>query len=490
MVYFFDAWIQCIYSFCPIYTPVAERKSMSTRRHEINLQLNQFIDAVLLGTVFWFAHFIRFNGLIIMDSLWTIDGFGKFVWILAVIMPFGPFLLEMQGFYNYPLEKSVWKSLRQMMAAGIWLFVLLGSAVIFLRLDIPSRSVLILFAILAPLALLLRERISIWRYVHRLRQGAVGERIIVAGERASMGELIGSFSPAQKLEVHVVAAIDLETNGVDTLVEALHRHAVGRVVLTFHRMELDKVQRAIEACETEGVEAWLNADFIHTSVARPSYEVLARRPMLVFRASPELSWAMLVKTSMDRILAGLGIFFLSPLFLVLAIVIRCTSPGPAFFRQRRAGLHGDPFEMWKFRTMCANAELLREELASRNTMQGPVFKVDNDPRITKFGAWLRRTSLDELPQLINVLKGEMSLVGPRPLPVYEVEKFERAAHRRRLSMKPGLTCLWQIRGRNKVTDFQDWVRMDLEYIDNWSVFLDLYILVRTVPVVLLGSGAK
>lgn len=463
---------------------------MSARRHEINLQLNQFIDALLLGVVFWAAHFIRFNGIVILDNLWMIDGFGKFIWILAVIMPFGPFLLEMQGFYNYPLEKSVWKSLRQMAAAGFWLFVLLGSAVIFLRLDVPSRSVLILFAILAPAALLLRERLYVWRYVQRLQQGAVGERIIVAGERTSMQELMDSFSPAQVLEVQVVAVIDLETHGIETLVEALHRHAVGRVVLSFHRMELDKVQRAIEACEIEGVEAWLNADFIHTSVARPSYDILAKKPMLVFRASPELSWAMLVKTWMDRALAAIGLAILLPVFAIIAVAILCTSPGPVFFRQRRAGLHGDPFEMWKFRTMCADAEQLRDELASRNVMQGPVFKVEDDPRVTKFGKWLRLTSMDELPQLLNVLKGEMSLVGPRPLPVYEVEKFERTAHRRRLSMKPGLTCLWQIRGRNKVTDFRDWVRMDLEYIDNWSVFLDLYILIRTIPVVLAGSGAK
>ena len=368
--------------------------------------------------------------------------------------------------------------------------MLLASAVIFMRLSVPSRSVLILFAIFAPAALLVRERLYIWHYVRRLRAGAVGERIIVAGERGSMGELINSFSPAQKLEVQVVAAIDLETNGVETLVEALHRHAVGRVVLSFHRMELDKVQRAIEACETEGVEAWLNADFIHTSVARPSYEVLARKSMLVFRASPELSWAMLVKSSMDRVLAAIGLLVLSPAFLLIGALIRWTSHGPVFFRQRRAGLHGEPFEMWKFRTMCADAEARRGELASQNVMQGPVFKVEDDPRVTKFGKWLRFTSIDELPQLINVVRGDMSLVGPRPLPVYEVEQFERAAHRRRLSMKPGLTCLWQIRGRNKVTDFKDWVRMDLEYIDNWSILLDLYILVRTIPVVLAGSGAK
>ena len=463
---------------------------MSARRHEINLQFNQFIDSMLLGVVFWFAHFIRFNRLVILDNLWTIDGFEKFVWILAVIMPFGPFVLEMQGFYNYPLEKTAWKSMRQMAAAGFWMFVILGCAVIFLRLDVPSRSVLILFGILAPIALLLRERLSVWHYVGMLRRGAVGERIIVAGERKNMEELVDSLTPAQKLEVQVVDSIDLEVQGIESLVEALHKHAVGRVILTFHHMELDKVQRAIEACEIEGVEAWLNADFIHTSVARPSYEVLGKKPMLVFRVSPEISWAILLKSFSDRILAAIGLVVLIPVFVLIAAIIRWTSPGPAIFRQRRAGLHGHPFEMYKFRTMCVDAEHRRGELASKNVMQGPVFKVDDDPRVTPFGRWLRRSSLDELPQLLNVLKGEMSLVGPRPLPLYEVEKFERAAHRRRLSMKPGLTCLWQIRGRNAVTDFHDWVRMDLEYIDNWSVFLDVYILFRTIPVVLLGSGAK
>jgi len=146
--------------------------------------------------------------------------------------------------------------------------------------------------------------------------------------------------------------------------------------------------------------------------------------------------------------------------------------------------------MFKFRTMCKDAESKRQELEERNEMTGPVFKVANDPRVTPIGRLLRRTSMDELPQLYNVLRGDMSLVGPRPLPLYELAKFERVEHRRRLSMKPGLTCLWQIRGRNQVCNFDDWVRMDLEYIDNWTLGLDLVILVRTVPAVLAGWGAK
>ncbi|HEY0257856.1 MAG TPA: sugar transferase, partial [Candidatus Methylacidiphilales bacterium] len=148
------------------------------------------------------------------------------------------------------------------------------------------------------------------------------------------------------------------------------------------------------------------------------------------------------------------------------------------------------FRMYKFRTMVTNAEQARAELEDRNEMTGPVFKVKDDPRVTPLGYWLRRLSLDELPQLWNVIRGEMSLVGPRPLPVYETANFGDITQRRRMSMRPGLTCLWQVRGRNKITDFRDWVRLDLEYIDNWSLWLDLKILARTVPVVFFGWGAK
>jgi lipopolysaccharide/colanic/teichoic acid biosynthesis glycosyltransferase len=130
------------------------------------------------------------------------------------------------------------------------------------------------------------------------------------------------------------------------------------------------------------------------------------------------------------------------------------------------------------------------ELAAYNQMQGPVFKIDNDPRVTKFGKFLRRTSLDEFPQLFNVFKGDMSLVGPRPLPIYEVEQFDSTAHRRRLSMKPGLTCLWQVSGRNKIKSFEDWVKLDLQYIDNWSLWLDFEIILKTIPAVLFGFGAR
>jgi exopolysaccharide biosynthesis polyprenyl glycosylphosphotransferase len=193
---------------------------------------------------------------------------------------------------------------------------------------------------------------------------------------------------------------------------------------------------------------------------------------------------------LDVVLSAVLLVVLSPILLLFALIIKATSPGPVLFKQRRSGLNGQPFTMLKFRSMVTDAEQRKHELEALNEMSGPVFKVTNDPRVTPIGRFMRRFSLDELPQLWNVLRGEMSLVGPRPLPVDEVQRFDDYAHRRRLSVKPGLTCLWQISGRNNLRDFREWVRLDLEYIDNWSLWLDLKILLRTVPVVVMGTGAR
>jgi len=463
---------------------------MLARKQEINLQLNEVVDAAILGLTFWLCHWLRFNGILKLDSSPEIPEFKYFVWVLAVIVPIGPFLMELQGYYHYPLEKTVLRSVTQIARAGIWLLVVVAACSFFLKLEIPSRSVILLFALVAPATLIAKERLLIAIHKRTLKSGGVRERILLVGEPAKMAEVEDSFTESLRLEVIVVARVPLTTEDMAPLVAAVHEHSVGRVLLAFSRIELNVVQKAIEACELEGVEAWLCADFIRTSIARPTYELLASRPMLVFRTTPDISWALLVKGALDRTLAALGLLLLSPLLLVIATVIKLTSPGPAIFTQKRAGRHGRPFTMYKFRSMNTNAEMQRAELIAYNVMSGPVFKVESDPRVTPFGRFIRKTSLDELPQLLNVVRGDMSLVGPRPLPVYEVEQFESASHRRRLSMRPGLTCLWQVRGRNSVTDFADWVRMDLEYIDNWSLALDLWILLRTVPVVLFGLGAK
>jgi exopolysaccharide biosynthesis polyprenyl glycosylphosphotransferase len=199
-------------------------------------------------------------------------------------------------------------------------------------------------------------------------------------------------------------------------------------------------------------------------------------------------YRLVVKRAIDIIGAIAGLVLFAPLMLIAAVAIKLTSPGPIVYPQNRCGLGRRPFRMYKFRSMYADAEKLQASLEVRNEASGPVFKIRNDPRITPLGRLLRKSSLDELPQLFNVLRGDMSLVGPRPLPWRDVERIIRPSDMRRFSMRPGLTCLWQVQGRNNI-DFDRWVELDLEYIDNWSLASDGRILIKTIPAVLSGNGA-
>jgi exopolysaccharide biosynthesis polyprenyl glycosylphosphotransferase len=464
---------------------------MLGRKQELNLQFLQITDGLLMVIAFWGAHALRFFG---GDSYIfgnkPIGPFVDFQWLLVIILPFGPIVLELQGFYTNALQKTVGKSLTQIARGIFWLGLLIAAAAYFLKLSVPSRAVMPIFVVLATTVLILRERITIARYRKRAIREDLRERVVLAGTPHDVHVLRHSFTAEQIMEIEIVAEIDIENQPVTDLIEALHKHSVNRVIFAGGHSHLHRLQEGIAACEIEGVEAWLAADFIRTSIARPDFDVFGGRPMLVFRTTPEISWALLVKGMIDRVGALLGLIVFSLLFVIIAIAIKLTSPGPVIFRQKRAGKNGKPFTMFKFRSMSTDAEMRRAELAAYNQMEGPVFKIDKDPRVTKFGKFLRRSSFDELPQLFNVFRGDMSLVGPRPLPIYEVEQFDSTAHRRRLSMKPGLTCLWQISGRNRIKSFEDWVKLDLQYIDNWSLWVDFEILVKTVPVVALGFGAK
>jgi lipopolysaccharide/colanic/teichoic acid biosynthesis glycosyltransferase len=194
-----------------------------------------------------------------------------------------------------------------------------------------------------------------------------------------------------------------------------------------------------------------------------------------------------IKGALDAVGSATLLFLLSPVFLVLAVAVKLSSPGPIFYRWRVVGKSGRQFVSYKFRSMVANADALRSELTSLNEMRGPVFKMTRDPRVTKVGSWMRRYSLDELPQLYSVLKGDMSLVGPRPPLVTEYAQFTEF-QKQKLAVKPGMTCLWQVGGRNQVSDLDEWVKLDLEYICNWSLYLDLKILLQTVKEVFGASG--
>jgi exopolysaccharide biosynthesis polyprenyl glycosylphosphotransferase len=247
------------------------------------------------------------------------------------------------------------------------------------------------------------------------------------------------------------------------------------------------IQETIRVCERVGVESRYLADIFHGELARHEYDPDAGIPSVAMKVVHD-DVRTLLKRGFDVLAATAGLLVLSPLLAAIAVAIRLTSPGPILFAQERYGLNRRVFRMYKFRTMVADAEALQESIEHLNEAAGPVFKVRDDPRVTPLGSLLRRTSLDELPQLLNVVIGEMSLVGPRPLPLRDVRHFSHGALMRRFSVRPGLTGLWQVSGRSDL-GFDEWIRLDLQYIDCWSIGLDLRILLRTLPAVVRGAGA-
>ncbi|MCG8605135.1 sugar transferase, partial [bacterium] len=244
----------------------------------------------------------------------------------------------------------------------------------------------------------------------------------------------------------------------------------------------------ILACEREGISTSISMDLYNLRIAKVRQTDFSGFPLLEFETFSAKQWQLFIKRTIDIVLSIVLLIVFVPIIIFACVAIKTSSKGPLFFTQIRSGLNGRKFKLFKFRTMIAGAEIKKKQLEKMNEMDGPVFKIRRDPRITPIGAFLRKFSIDEIPQLINVLKGDMSIVGPRPpLPV-EVELY-KMWQRRRLSLKPGLTCIWQVSGRNKIK-FERWMEMDLEYIDKWSLWLDVKIVFKTVFVVLFGYGAS
>lgn len=275
---------------------------------------------------------------------------------------------------------------------------------------------------------------------------------------------------------------------VERVSALLEAHAVDEV---FCVLPLDTAQpllRAIVAlCEERGIIVRIVARMADLILARAQLDELDGQPVLTVFSGPQESPWLLVKRLIDVAAAGSALSLFAPVMAWIALLVKLDSRGPVFFVQERVGLNGRRFRFFKFRTMVVDAEARQAELETLNEARGPVFKMRDDPRISRVGKWLRRFSFDELPQLLNVLKGDMSLVGPRPLPLRDIERMDVRAHKRRLSVKPGMVCLWQVGAR--VPEFDEWIKTDMEYIDNWSLGLDMKILLKTIPAVISGRGA-
>ncbi len=323
--------------------------------------------------------------------------------------------------------------------------------------------------------------------------------IVGSGERAL--KLYRRLNGKSRADYQVIGFVDSTRSGAPfheiqskllgnlaQLEEILVANVVDEVLITLPvKSCYAQIERAIQVCERIGVESKYLSEIFEASRARTGYERM--EGFAVTSLKPVIHDARyVVKRAIDIVGASLGLIILSPLFVLIAVAIRLTGGTPVFFSQERYGRNKRRFKMHKFRTMVPNAEALQSDLEHRNEVLGPVFKIKDDPRMTRLGRLLRRTSLDELPQLLNVVKGEMSLVGPRPLPLRDVSRFEEGWLMRRFCVAPGLTGLWQVNGRSH-SSFDQWVEHDLMYIDTWSLTLDIKILLRTVPAVLKGVGA-
>ncbi len=269
--------------------------------------------------------------------------------------------------------------------------------------------------------------------------------------------------------------------------EILKTYNIDEVFFVLSPKYFEFIEPLMGVCSEAGVTNHLIYNPGRLNHSRASVDSVAGYPVITYSRIPEDELALFVKRIMDIVISGLFLVVISPLFLILAAALKKTSEGPVFYPNRVVGKNNREFTSYKFRTMVENADAVKESLMDQNEMSGPVFKLRNDPRITPIGKWLRKFSIDELPQFWSVLKGDMSLVGPRPPGKHELDRFD-FWQRRKISIKPGITCLWQVSGRNEISDFTDWCNLDLEYIDNWSLWLDLKILAKTAWVVLKGTG--
>jgi len=481
------------------------------KRTELFLkQLVLLLDAAMLVIAFLGTYSLRQNlhtfyrldlipGWQVLGELKPLD---SYLWLLLIILPLWLGLLYVLGAYRQLRMKSYRRMTSIILKSGLLGLVFFGSVVFILKLHYVSRSFMALFFLLS-FCLLSLERAALIACFHlMLRRGYFHRNLLIVGTGPRALRFLKTIQSHTGWGLRLVGLVDQDAKLIGQSVEGvtiigtlwqipqiLQEQVIDEVIFVVPRSWMTWIEQAILACELAGVRATVAVDLFNMRFAKSQPSDLNGTPLLSFDATPMGEWQLAIKRLIDVLVSGIGLLVLSPVLLFVALLIRATSPGPVFFRQVRCGLNGRRFILYKFRSMVMDAEAKQAELRHLNEMHGPVFKVANDPRFTPIGKWLRKTSIDELPQLFNVLKGEMSLVGPRPSLPREVELYE-PWQRRRLSIRPGITGYWQVNGRNGITDFSKWMQMDLEYIDRWSLGLDARILFKTVPTVLSGNGAK
>jgi exopolysaccharide biosynthesis polyprenyl glycosylphosphotransferase len=463
------------------------------RRHAAGFRaLLVLADAVLAVTLFVGLSIWRFGD----DwAIWWRAIVPEPVAFLALYAIAWVFLLAANGLYR---PRSRWSLRAEALAiarATVFMALLTLSVLFLFHLPDVSRLFLLgLFPTQAILTIVMRAVIRRWME-HLRRQGRNARFVLVLGAGSRAQAFAAKLEDHRELGLRVIGFLDedpaIPTTGrwpilgsLDDLEATLHATVVDEVAICLPFSQWSLIDALSHVCEEEGKIVRIPIDVLDHAVSAGRVEELDGTPVFSLVSGPDHELALAAKRLVDLAVSGLGLLLLSPVFAAIALAVALDGGRPIFFRQRRVGLHGRPFDVVKFRSMTRDAEARLADLSGANEITGHAFKMARDPRVTKVGRFLRRSSLDELPQLWNVLRGEMSLVGPRPPLPGEVKDYD-LWHRRRLSMKPGITGLWQVRSRRE-PDFDRWVAADLEYIDRWSLWLDVQILFRTIPAAVQG----
>ncbi len=413
----------------------------------------------------------------------------------AAYIAFWHFVLHTRGLYRSYRLSAASRELRDL---GIAVLIAIAPLVLLApiyRFAYVTREFLVIFGGLAFIGLGGERRVlrALGRWVRH--HGRNLRNVIIVGTGTQALEVASTLARREDLGYRVQQILDTvqlgsNHNGEDMVREVQKLLEERQIDEIFIALPLDTFQplisRLVSICEQQGITVRIMAHIATLLLAQATVDSIEGQPVLTLYSGPPESFRLLAKRAIDIVGATAGLFICAPLFLLTAVLIKLDSRGPVFFAQERVGLNRRRFFALKFRTMVQGAEQQQAELEPYNEASGPVFKIENDPRVTRVGRFLRKISIDELPQLINVWRGEMSLVGPRPLPIRDVNRINVRWHKRRFAVKPGITCLWQVESRRP--EFDEWIRYDMEYIDNWSLALDFKILARTIPAVLSGQG--
>lgn len=426
--------------------------------------------------------------------------FSEYLVFFSLVVSSWCLVLYLNGMYRPLRTRAFWMPLWTVIKSAFLADLAFGMFVFLLKFRFINRRFFVLFAVLS-FVLISTEKILIYYLIQYIRRhGRNQKHLLIVGTGRRAADFIHRIKMHPEWGLTILGAVDDEPGrGVEhvegvkiigslqDIPELLHGYAIDEVAFVVPRLRLHYLEKAIRQCEIEGVEVTIAVDLFDMKIAKAYQTDLDGMPLLTFKTTVPSEWDLFWKRVIDISIAGFGVLIFSPFFVVFSILIRLTSKGPIFFRQKRVGLNGRDFIMLKFRTMYTGAQLELSQVDIYREIYAPPWKQKKLSYVTPVGKLLRKFSLDELPQLFNVLWGHMSLVGPRPTLPQEVRQYE-AWHRRRFSMRPGLTCLWQVKGRREI-GFSEWMEMDLEYLDHWSLWLDFEILIKTIPAVLFGHGA-